>query len=337
MQQYLDLLRQVYYTGDSKGDRTGTGTRSLFGLQFQHDMRTGFPLLTTKKLHIKSIVHELLWFLRGDTNIKYLHDNGVRIWDEWADANGDVGAIYGKQWRRLEGKLKTYSHCDVPAGVPDDRIIPLPGGVGVQERIDQIAEVIAILKRDPFSRRMVVNAWNVAELNDMNLTCCHALFQLNCASIDIVQRVKHANARSTYIGRDKFGVAIRNASSQEAIEIHQQLDDLNVPKYYLDLQMYQRSADIFLGVPFNIASYGLLLSVIAKLVNMAPRNLITSYGDLHLYNNHFEQAEEQLSRTPRALPTLTIGDITSIDDLKFEDFTFHDYNAHPSIKAPVAV
>ena len=264
MRQYLDLMRLVLEQGARKADRTGTGTLSIFGHQMRFDLGAGFPLLTTKKLHIRSIVHELLWFLRGDTNIGWLNDHGVTIWDEWADENGDLGPVYGAQWR-------SWPTCD--------------GG-----SIDQIAQAIDQIRNDPDSRRIIVSAWNVAEVPKMALPPCHLLFQFHVAD-----------------GR-------------------------------LSCQLYQRSADIFLGVPFNIASYALLTHMIAHVTGLEPGDFVHTLGDAHLYLNHLEQAKLQLSRAPRALPRLEIARrVDSIDDFRFEDFVISGYDPHPHIKAPVAV
>ena len=250
--------------GPQKSDRTGTGTRSVFGYQMRFNLADGFPLLTTKKLHLKSIIHELLWFLNGDTNTKYLQDNGVRIWNEWADENGDLGHIYGYQWRSW----------------PDYK-----GG-----HIDQISEVIETIKNNPDSRRIIVSAWNVADLPNMNLPPCHAFFQF-------------------YVADGK-----------------------------LSLQLYQRSADTFLGVPFNIASYALLLMMVAQVTGLEVGDFVHTLGDAHIYNNHFEQIQEQLSREPRKLPRMVINpEVKSIFDFKYEDFTLEDYDPHPHIKGVVAV
>jgi thymidylate synthase len=264
MQQYLDLLRHIREHGTVKTDRTGTGTRSVFGHQMRFDLAQGFPLLTTKKLHLKSIVYELLWFLRGDTNVQYLKEHGVSIWDEWADERGELGPIYGKQWRAWPG----------PDGRP----------------IDQISRTIDLIRRNPDSRRIVVNAWNVGELEQMALTPCHALFQF-------------------WVGDGK-----------------------------LSCQLYQRSADVFLGVPFNIASYALLTHMFAQQCDLAAGDFVWTGGDCHLYLNHLEQADEQLQRTPLPLPRLAIKrKPPSIFEYEFEDFQLLNYQAHPSIKAPIAV
>ncbi|MCL7986343.1 thymidylate synthase [Sphingobacterium sp. lm-10] len=273
MKQYLDLLDHVYRTGAEKTDRTGTGTRSVFGYQMRFDLKAGFPLVTTKKLHMRSIIHELIWFLKGDTNIHYLKENGVSIWDEWADADGNLGPVYGSQWRSW----------------------PTPDGT----HIDQIAQVIDQLKKTPDSRRIIVSAWNVAEIGNMALPPCHAFFQF-------------------YV-----------APAQPEKGIH---------KPQLSCQLYQRSADIFLGVPFNIASYALLTMMVARVCDMEASEFIHTLGDAHIYSNHFEQTELQLSRDPKPLPTMKINpEVKDIFDFKFEDFELQDYSFHPHIKAPVAV
>ncbi len=273
MKQYLDLMRHVHEKGAAKGDRTGTGTRSVFGWQMRFDLAAGFPLLTTKKLHLRSIIHELLWFLKGETNIAYLKENGVRIWDEWADANGDLGPVYGHQWR----------HWKAPDG----------------SEIDQIAGLVAGLKKNPDSRRHLVTAWNPGEVERMALPPCHLLFQLY--------------------------VAPAAAGDPDAR-----------PK--LSCQLYQRSADIFLGVPFNIASYALLTLMLAQVCGYAPGDFVHTLGDAHLYNNHLEQVRLQLAREPRALPTMALNpEVRDIFAFKFEDFTLEGYDPHPHIPAPVAV
>lgn len=264
MKQYLDLLQRVLDEGVEKTDRTGTGTISVFGHQARFNLNDGFPVLTTKKLHLKSIIHELLWFLKGDTNIKYLNDNGVRIWNEWADENGDLGHIYGYQWRSW----------------PDYN----------GKHIDQISEVVETIKSNPDSRRIIVSSWNVADLKNMNLPPCHAFFQF-------------------YVAEGK-----------------------------LSLQLYQRSADIFLGVPFNIASYSLLLMMMAQVTNLKVGDFIHTFGDAHIYSNHLEQVKLQLSREPRSLPKMKINpDVKTIFDFKYEDFELIDYNPHPHIKGEVSV
>src|SRR6188472_2519364 len=255
MQQYLDLLQHILDTGVQKTDRTGTGTISTFGYQMRFNLQDGFPLVTTKKLHVKSIVHELLWFLKGDTNIKYLKENGVKIWDEWADENGNLGPVYGKQWRSWEGANG--------------------------KTVDQVSELIEQLKTNPDSRRMIISAWNVADLPKMKLMPCHCLFQF-------------------YVANGK-----------------------------LSCQLYQRSADVFLGVPFNIASYALLTMMIAQVCDLEPGEFVHSFGDVHLYNNHFEQAQLQLTRTPFPLPTMKIDPgVKDIFEFKFEDFELMNYQSH---------
>jgi len=264
MQQYLDLLQHILDTGVQKHDRTGTGTISCFGYQMRFDLQKGFPLVTTKKVHTKSIIHELLWFLKGETNIQYLKENGVSIWNEWANENGELGPVYGKQWRSWEGK---------------------DGNV-----VDQISELIKQIRSNPDSRRLIVSAWNVTELSEMALMPCHTLFQF-------------------YVANGK-----------------------------LSCQLYQRSADVFLGVPFNIASYALLTLMIAQVCDLQPGEFIHTFGDVHIYNNHMEQVKLQLSRTPFPLPTMKLNpSVKSIFDFKFEDFTLENYQSHPAIKAPVAV
>ncbi len=264
MQVYHDLLRHILSNGTQKTDRTGTGTISVFGYQMRFDLSEGFPLVTTKKVHLKSIIHELLWFLKGETNIAYLKDNGVSIWNEWADENGELGPVYGKQWRSWEGA---------------------DGAV-----VDQVKDLIDQIKKNPDSRRLIISAWNVADLPKMALMPCHSLFQF-------------------YVADGK-----------------------------LSCQLYQRSADVFLGVPFNIASYALLTMMIAQVCDLEPGDFVHTFGDVHIYNNHFEQVNLQLSRTPYPLPQMKINsDVKNIFDFKFEDFTLENYQSHPAIKAPVAV
>jgi thymidylate synthase len=264
MQQYLNLLQHILDKGVKKTDRTGTGTISCFGYQMRFDLQKGFPLVTTKKLHLKSIIHELLWFLKGETNIAYLKEKGVSIWNEWADENGELGPVYGKQWRSWEG--------------------------GNGQTVDQISEVINQIKKNPDSRRLIVNAWNVADLPKMALMPCHTMFQF-------------------YVAEGK-----------------------------LSCQLYQRSADVFLGVPFNIASYALLTMMMAQVCDLEPGEFIHTFGDVHIYNNHIDQVNLQLSRKPFSLPAMKLNPaIKNIFDFTFEDFTLENYQFHPAIKAPVAV
>jgi thymidylate synthase len=264
MQQYLQLLQHIIDHGTEKSDRTGTGTKSVFGYQVRFDLQKGFPMVTTKKLHVKSIVHELLWFLKGETNVAYLKENGVSIWNEWADENGELGPVYGKQWRSWEGANG--------------------------KTIDQVSDLIKQIKTNPDSRRLIISAWNVADLPEMALMPCHALFQF-------------------YVADGK-----------------------------LSCQLYQRSADVFLGVPFNIASYALLTMMVAQVCDLEYGDFIHSFGDVHLYNNHVEQAQLQLTRTPFDLPQMKLNpSVKNIFDFSFEDFTLENYQSHPAIKAPVAV
>ena len=264
MKQYHDLLQYILDKGAQKHDRTGTGTISVFGYQMRFDLKEGFPMVTTKKLHLRSIIHELLWFLKGETNIKYLKDNGVSIWDEWADENGELGPVYGKQWRSWEG--------------------------ADGKTIDQISWLINEIKKNPDSRRLIISAWNVADLPKMALMPCHTIFQF-------------------YVAEGK-----------------------------LSCQLYQRSADVFLGVPFNIASYALLTLMVAQVCDLEPGDFVHSFGDVHLYNNHIEQARLQLSRTPFPLPTMKLNpEVKDVFGFRYEDFVLENYQSHPGIKAPVAV
>ncbi|MEO0471912.1 MAG: thymidylate synthase [Bacteroidota bacterium] len=264
MKAYLDLLQQVLDHGVDRGDRTGTGTRSIFGHQMRFDLSEGFPLVTTKKVHLKSIIHELLWFLKGDNNVRYLQENGVKIWNEWADENGDLGPVYGVQWRSWKG--------------------------ADGKTVDQISQVVEMIKNNPNSRRMIVSAWNVGEIPNMALPPCHAFFQF-------------------YVADGK-----------------------------LSCQLYQRSADLFLGVPFNIASYALLLMMVAQCCDLQPGDFVHTFGDTHIYHNHFDQVKEQLSRQPRPLPKMKINpEVKDIFGFTYEDFQLTDYDPHPRIKAPIAV
>ena len=273
MQQYHSLLQHILQNGVHKTDRTGTGTQSCFGYQMRFDLKKGFPLVTTKKVHLKSIIHELLWFLKGETNIAYLQKNGVKIWDEWASPTGELGPVYGKQWRNWEGKEG--------------------------KSVDQIAELIEQIKKNPDSRRLIVSAWNVTDLPQMALMPCHNMFQFYTAPVDAAD----GNGRRS-----------------------------------LSCQLYQRSADVFLGVPFNIASYALLTMMIAQVCDLAPGDFVHTFGDVHIYSNHKEQVDLQLSRKPFPLPTLKINPLVKdIFNFRYEDFTLENYECHPAIKAPVAV
>lgn len=273
MNSYRELMMSILLDGESREDRTGTGTKSIFGYQFRHRMDKGFPLLTTKKIHLKSVIHELLWFIKGDTNIKYLNDNGVTIWDEWADKDGELGPVYGEQWRSWP-----------------NIVLNKEWELEVLPSIDQLQQAIDMIKLSPDSRRIVVSAWNPVEVPNMALPPCHMFFQFYC----------HTDGG-------------------------------------LSLHMYQRSADAFLGVPFNIASYAFLLEMVAKVTGRHAHELIISFGDLHIYNNHYRQVIEQMSREPRTLPTLQLADRDNIDDFVYEDFVIEGYNPYPPIKAPIAV
>ena len=310
MRQYLELMRHVAERGHRKMDRTGTGTLSVFGWQMRFDLSEGFPLLTTKKLHTRSIIHELLWFLRGDTNIKYLKDNGVSIWDEWADASGELGPVYGKQWRRWEA--------------PDGR------------SIDQISQLIEALKKNPDSRRHIVSAWNPSEVDRMALPPCHALFQFYVRDLTFAERLKAAPEPLFKADGPKWPDEVWGQGN--AGRIGQFLDDYAVPRKGLSCQLYQRSADVFLGVPFNIASYALLTMMVAQVCGYAPIDFVWTGGDVHLYSNHIDQVRLQLSREPRALPTMRINpDVKDILSFTYNDFMLEGYDPHPSIKGEVAV
>lgn len=313
--QYLDLLDVINAHGTKKTDRTGTGTKSIFGAQMRFDLSNGyFPLLTTKKVHVKSVVHELLWFLSGDTNIKYLKDNGVKIWDEWADKNGNLGPVYGAQWRSWPSQRTIYTG---------------PGETTEYCTIDQISNVINQLRTNPDSRRMIVSAWNPAQIEDMALPPCHCLFQFYTVEMSLAQREKWLFHNSN----NKELVGSHNHSFK-----HEVLDDLGVPRRQLSCQLYQRSADMFLGVPFNIASYALLTHMMAHVTGMAVGEFIHTLGDAHIYLNHQDQVKLQLSRSPHVSPHLHISKTTDdIFSITADDIHFEEYTPHPAIKAPVAV
>lgn len=328
--EYLKLLQHILDNGVEKSDRTGTDTKSVFGYQMRCDLSKGFPLLTTKKLHLKSIIYELLWFLKGDTNIKYLNDNGVHIWDEWADENGDLGPIYSKQWRSWSNMVFKGPE---PIGCGDDMVIN-PGG-WINEPIDQISSLIHNLKTNPDSRRHIVSAWNVAELEEMALAPCHCLFQFNCRPLTAKEKSNRFIALN--IEPEMEGADILKLF-EAGDNFYKNSRFTQIPEYYLDCQLYQRSADVFLGVPFNIASYALLTMMIAQVCNMIPGDFIHTFGDVHIYKNHFEQVKLQLLRAPYLLPTMKINpEVKDIFDFKYEDFTLKNYSSHPGIKAPVAV
>lgn len=320
MKQYLDLLRRIKDTGTVKTDRTGTGTVSIFAPQMRFNLSDGFPLVTTKKTHLKSIIYELLWFLKGDTNIKYLNDNGVKIWDEWADKNGNLGPIYGKQWVGLTRDRWVESELSIASGGTQG------GSTRYSDPVNQIQDMVDLLKNTPDSRRMVVSAWNVVDLPQMRLSPCHCLFQFYTAPLSFAERKAYYFAN------------IWQGSGQDVPVDEIYLDKIDVPSFRLDCQLYQRSADFFLGVPFNIASYALLTMMMAQVVNMVPGEFIWTGGDTHLYLNHFEQADKQLAREPKELPTMKLNPkITDIFNFSYEDFTLDNYNPYPGIKAPVAV
>lgn len=345
MKQYLEMMQNILDEGHVKGDRTGTGTLSVFGRQMRFDLRKGFPLVTTKKLHLRSIIHELLWFLNGDTNTKYLEDNGVTIWREWQDENGDLGEIYGAQWRRwkdvklvpkknaaLLEKLQDAGYADY--GDADDGSQMFDARVLLKEH-DQIQTVMGQLRNDPDSRRIIVSAWNVGELDQMALAPCHAFFQFYTRELSIDERLDWFEKNLP----DQFNDSLfsNEAVADDAV-FHVEMDALEIPRRILSCQLYQRSADVFLGVPFNIASYALLIHMVAQQVNMVPGDFVWSGGDVHLYSNHLEQAKLQLTREPLPLAKLVIKrKPESIFDYKFDDFEIQDYVSHDPIKAPVAI
>lgn len=303
MKQYLDLLRLVRAEGFARMDRTGVGTHGVFGAQAKFDLRKGFPLLTTKRVHIRSILHELLWFLKGDTNIKYLHEHQVTIWDEWADPEGDLGRIYGAQWRDWIG----------PKG----------------EHIDQITEVLERLRTKPDDRRLIVTSWQPGEIEEMALPPCHCLYQFSTQPLTTDERQEVFHGQSGNLS--SFATRCYMASDED-------MDGYGVPKRRLHLQLYQRSCDLFLGVPFNIASYAFLLEMVAHVLKMQAGTFTHTYGDLHIYDNHVEQVEEQLSRPVGLLPSLEFARrVDSLFDFRFEDFLIEDYHPLPPIKAPIAV
>lgn len=308
-QQYLDLLQKILDEGFQKGDRTGTGTISLFGHQMRFDLKKSFPLLTTKKMFLKGIIHELLWLISSDTNIKYLQDNGVKIWDEWADENGDLGPVYGEQWRRWGGA------------------------------IDQLGNVITSIQANPNSRRHIVSAWNPAVVDDMALPPCHTLYQFyvkpGLFAKEDTWFDQRTQAKMIEDYEDDSGLyeGFRNEILEQKKCRHEEF-------YHgkLSCQLYQRSADVFLGVPFNIASYSLLTMMVAQVCNMEADEFVHTFGDVHIYNNHIDQVKEQLSRPPYSMPKMKLNpEVMNIDDFKFEDFELVGYQSHPSIKAPIAV
>lgn len=322
-EEYIDLVNYVLDNGTEKPNRTGTNTIGVFGYQMKFDLRDhSIPLLTTKKMHSKSIIHELLWFLKGDTNIKYLNDNGVTIWDEWADSNGNLGPIYGSQWRKWPTHTFVQGHAFGYEWVPD--------GCGLGY-VDQIAQVIQKLKTNPLDRRLLVSAWNVGEINEMMLPPCHYSFQLYARPLIVNERLTVATQK--YNPNDIFEMCEETDKSIPAI-----LDQYKIPSYELSLLVNQRSCDVFLGVPFNIAQYGILLHMFCEVVKMAPGELIWNGGDVHIYTNHILQCQEQVSRSPVRSPKLAFKrEIDNIDDFKYEDFEILSYEHHPAIKAPIAI
>lgn len=339
MKQYQDLMAEVFAKGTPKKDRTGTGTLSIFGHQMRFNLQEGFPLVTTKRCHLRSIIHELLWFLKGDTNIQYLKDNGVTIWDEWADKNGDLGPVYGKQWRawreHTEVPVFYREACEKLEAEGWEECGTWGPDILYVRDIDQIAKVMDQLKNDPDNRRIIVSAWNVADLDDMALAPCHAFFQFYTRELDFDERLRWLEVNNfTQYCKPTFS----NDSIDDLDKLHSRLDEFDVPRRSLSCQLYQRSADVFLGVPFNIASYALLIHMFAQQANMVVGDFVWTGGDVHLYSNHLEQARTQLGRTPRELPKLIIKrKPDSIFDYKFEDFEIENYNPHPAIKAPVAI
>lgn len=310
MHAYLELLREIRDTGTPSDDRTGVGTRSLFGRMLKFNLGDGFPLLTTKKMHFKSIAIELLWLISGSTNIKFMTDNGVTIWNEWADENGDLGPVYGKQWRHWTNACELFdlgSYTGLKSGAA----------------IDQLQNVINEIRHNPFSRRLLVTAWNPADTSKMRLPPCHFAYQFRC------RRLSHPERVSTLSDKDQIVEAATVSSGT--------LDNMGVPKFALDCLMSQRSCDMFLGVPYNIASYALLTHMIAEIVGMLPGVLTLSLGDVHIYNNHLEQVNLQLTRQPGILPKIELTHRDNIDDFKYEDIHLIGYVSHPAIKAEVAV
>jgi thymidylate synthase len=323
MKQYHDLLRKIKKSGVHKGDRTGTGTQSLFGTQSHYDLRVGFPLVTTKKIHLRSVIHELLWMLKGLTNLGYLHENKVSIWDEWADSNGNLGPVYGSQWRHWRG--------DPTAGPR----VEYEGGN------DQIANLVSRLKSHPDCRRLIVTAWDPDLIEDQALPPCHVLFQCWTRELENWERIQEAKRRGFELPMKveedkKFGSQLRTFMA--TAETMKALEEYDIPTRGIKLQLYQRSCDVFLGVPFNIAAYALLTHMLAQVVNMAPLEFIHVYGDVHIYANHHDQVDLQLSREPRPLPRLWLNpDVKAIEDFTYDDIKVEGYQCHAVIKAPVAV
>ena len=335
MKQFTDLLTKILRDGKHRKDRTGTGTIGIFGYDMRFDMKKGFPLLTTKKMHLKSIIHELLWFLKGSTNIKYLNDNGVTIWNGWADKHGELGPIYGHQWRKWRRFIYDHKNIDEALnanGMAQNVLCDI-------QNIDQIADAIRTLQTNPDSRRIMVSAWNVGEIDDMKLPPCHYGFQISTFEMTFLERFYYALTEKE---RVKMGGLTNYTEYSESVTLFEDAA-MNLlgrvpPSRWISLKWEQRSVDVFLGLPFNIASYGLLLMMIAQVVNMMPDELICSLGDTHLYLNHIEQANLQLQREPRDLPEMHLNSsIKSIYDFKYEDFQLVKYNPHPHIKGDISL
>jgi len=323
MLQYLALMQHVKDHGHLKADRTGTGTKSVFGWQSRYDLQKGFPLLTTKKLFLRGIIEELLWILDGDTNVKTLQAKNVHIWDEWADANGDLGPVYGQQWRRWQGPAVFVPDMDETTG----QYMSDEGSWEHGPVLDQIRNVIERIKEKPDDRRLIVTAWNPADVDKMALPPCHCFFQFYTRELSVEER-------KASIGHEGAGLD----STWSAEQWHDWMDGNDAPRRALSCQLYQRSCDVFLGVPFNIASYALLTMMVAQVCHMAPGEFVHTYGDAHIYTNHFAQTDLQLTRTPRKLPTMNLNpDVKSIFDFKYGDFKLEGYDPYPSISGAVAV
>lgn len=342
-EQYLDLLRDIRQNGQIKTDRTGTGTTSVFGRMMRFDLQKGIPVLTTKKIHLKSIIHELIWFLNGDTNIKYLKDNGVTIWDEWADENGDLGPVYGQQWRRWEdfkmvsyldvksiAALEAQGYVQVGSGGIIPHVVRSHTHCIMRKEYDQITEALNLIKHNPDSRRIIVSGWNVGDVPDVKLPPCHTLYQFYVSDMSLEERHE--------MFAKQRGYHVDYTSGEDIDYEHGLLDNADIPRKKLSCMLYARSQDTFLGTPFNIASYAILTHMFAQQADMAVGDFVWVGGDTHLYSNHNEQVELQLSREAKPIPQLVIKrKPDSVFDYRFEDFELTEYDPHPAIKAPVAV